>query len=49
MDYTRQMLNEIRKRVSEQYKVELPEQESIVETDNLYNRFNVLIDLKILD
>ena len=44
MDYTRQMLNEIRKRVSEQYKVELPEQESIVENDNLYNRFNVLME-----
>ena len=44
MDYTRKMLNEIRKRQDEQNKVELPEQKSIVENDNLYNRFNVLME-----
>lgn len=45
MDYTRKMLNEIRKRQSEQInKIELPEENSIVENDNLYNRFNVLME-----
>ena len=44
MDYTRKMLNEIRKRQDEQNKVELPEQKSIVENNNLYNRFNVLME-----
>lgn len=45
MDYTRKMLNEIRKMHAEQInKVELPETKNIVENDNLYNRFNVLME-----
>ena len=49
MDYTRKMLNEIRKRVYEQNKVELPGQNSIVESNNLCNRINVLVEESIND
>lgn len=43
MDYTRKMLNEIRKHKYENKKIDLPEEKNIVENDNLYNRFKVLM------
>jgi hypothetical protein len=44
-DYiTRRMLSEIRKVKDEQNKVELPTQEMVVEQDNIYNRFNILME-----
>lgn len=40
--YTRKMLSEIRKRQTKE--IELPESCMIVEQENLYNRFNVLME-----
>ena len=42
--YTRKMLSEIRKRLSEQEDMEIPKEVMIVEEDNLCNRFRVLME-----
>lgn len=42
--FTRKMLSEIRKRQDKQNEIELPTPEMIVEQDNLYNRFSVLME-----
>ena len=44
MDYTRKMLTEIRKRMSEQNITDLPRIEKLNESDNILRRFNILME-----
>lgn len=44
MDYTRKMLTEIRKRMSEQNITDLPRIEKLNESDNMLRRFNILME-----
>lgn len=44
MDYTRKMLTEIRKRMSEQNITDLPVNETLNESDNMLRRFNILME-----
>ena len=44
MDYTRKMLTEIRKRMSEQNITDLPRVEKLNESDNMLRRFNILME-----
>lgn len=44
MDYTRKMLTEIRKKMSEQNITDLPRIEKLNESDNMLRRFNILME-----